>query len=299
MTRFSVLLVLIALLSACGTAPATPNTPVITGTPPTPTAPPFTWNTTPGTILFRADRQLVGESPIDAMNRLPVCTLYGDGYMTWVTGNQVLEARVNTETIRSYLDFVIREQHFYTVPDYAANQLPPTGKYTLELITLRLNNETRTIRSYSAWPNNEFIAISERCTRISPEPVLYQPTGAWLTIQPIAGSQSPRLMWSASAPLRLGEIAASGKPIWISGGTLGFFWTTLRNARSGIQLIEDNKAYQIGLQMPGVSRESPPMPEVTPTMPLVIPTVTPLPSATWTPSGPRDGAVTVTPAPKK
>ncbi len=299
MSRFSVILLLIAVLTACGSNPATPVRPPATGTAPTPTALPFSWDTKPGSILFRIDRQIVGETPVEAMNRLPLCTVYGDGYMTWITGEQVLEARVNGEIIRSFLDFIIRDQHFYSVQDYAAKQLPPPGKHVIEMITLRISNETRTVRSYSNWSGGEFTAILERCTRISPEPVIYQPTGAWLSVQPIAGSQMPRMAWSKSNPLHIGEIATSGKPMWISGNVLGFFWSTLRGARNGVQFVEDGKTYLIGLQVPGVSRESPPMPEVTPTMPVVIPTATRTPGPTSTPSLPRDAAVSATPVPTK
>lgn len=300
MIRFSALLILLALLTGCGSTPptATRISPPPSGDASTITPPPFTWNNAAGAILFRIDRQLVGETPIEAMNRIPLCTVYGDGYMTWVTGDQVLEARISVEIIRSFLDFLIRDQRFYSIRDYVPNQLEPTGKYPLELMTLRLNNETRTVRNYYNWQNNEFGAIYERCTRLSAEPVLYQPTGAWLNVQPIAGSQAPRVIWSkTNTALHLDEIAASGKPIWISGSILGYFWTTLRGARAGVQFVEGDKSFQLGLQIPGVSREAPPMPQVTPTMPVVVRTPTPTLGPTSTPAGPRDGAVTFTPVP--
>lgn len=301
MARLRALIVtccLLMLIAACGGNPV-PATPAKTATA---TIAPIGWDTKPGSILVRFDRQTIGDTPISMMNRIPACTLYGDGYVVWVNlvppgGEEIFEARLSDSTVRSFLDYMIREQRFFSIPDYAARQLPPVGKYEIDSVTLRINNETRTVRNYGSWPSDEYNTMVDKCTHLTSEPVTYLPSGAWMSVQPIAGSQEPRLNWAVTAGFRLGDVAATGKPMWVTGSVLVFLWDTLHRSQGVIQWIEDGKPYKIGLQVPGVSREAPPAPAITPTMPVYVPSATPTPPATSTSRPPPDAAVSATPIP--
>jgi hypothetical protein len=278
MPRWSIVVGLLVgsiLLGACTPTPA----PALTATPNQP--PPIGWDTRPEAIIVRFDRVLNGEASLAALNRLPLCTIYGDGHIVWINvvppvSEEVLEARLNDTTLRSFFDFLIREQRFYSLPDYAANQLPPDARTTIESITLNLNKEVRTIRNYGAWPNGEFQAMLSACTHLSSEPVAYLPSGAWLTVQPLSGaSTDPRVLWTASAGLKLADIAA-GKPIWLSGSNLTFMWNTLRRTLGAIVFVENDRPFRIALQVPGISRDSPPAPAATPSpVPTEPPTALP------------------------
>lgn len=290
------LIAVLLLISACGSTPSTP-VPAQTAQP---TVPAFSWDQKPGVILVRFDRAITGESAVDAMNRLPLCSLYGDGYLRWINpapplGEEVFEARISEATVRSFIDYLIREQRYFSIPDYASRQLPPTGKFATDSVTLNINNEARIVRSYGVWPQNEFNTMLDKCTHLSSEPVAYLPTGAWLYVQPVAGSPDPIISWSVSAGFRLGDVAAAGKPMWISGEVLGFVWNTLHRTLGTVQWVEDDKAYKLGLQVPGVSRESLPPPVPTPAMPVFQPTATATFIPTRTPRGPIGGPVTEVP----
>jgi len=273
MKRIIAGIVLALLLSACGGN----QTPVPT---PSPTPQPIGWDTKAGAILMRLDRIVVGEEPLAAMNRLPLCTLYGDGYMTWISaappiGEEVYEARIPDATIRAFLDYLVREARFYSIPDYASRQLPPTGRYSVDSIVLALNGETRTLRAYSNWAQGEFDNLLTRCTHLSAEPVTYLPPGGWLSVQPVAGSPDPEIAWAQSAGFTLADVAASGKPMWVSGSVLAYLWTTTHRSLGGLQWNEQNRTYRIGLQVPGLSREAPVASNPTPTMPIFVPSATP------------------------
>jgi hypothetical protein len=251
-------------------------------------------------ILVRFDRAITGETAVDAMNRLPLCSLYGDGYLRWVNpappqGEEIFEARINETTVRSFLDYLIREQRYFSIPDYASRQLPPTGKFATDSVTLNINNETRTVRSYGVWPQNEFNTMLDKCTHLTSEPVAYLPTGAWLYVQPIAGSSDPIITWLPSTGFSLKDQASAAKPLWISGDVLTFIWNTLHRTMGTVQWVEDGQAFKLGLQVPGVSRESLPPPVPTPAMPVFQPTVTATIRPTPTARGVIGGPVTLTP----
>lgn len=278
-----VFIVAAIMLGACnGNNPA----PGITATPAN--IPALGWNKSPDSIIVRLDRQVQGESQVTALNRLPLCTLYGNGHLVWVNdtppdGDQVLEAQLDDGTIRTLLDFAIKEFHFYSLPDYAANELQPPGNALVESIAVNLNDSPRTVRSYGHWPNNEFQTLLDKCTHSTTQPVLFAPTGAWLSVQPTVGQtpDSP-LVWQPSQPFKLNDLAANGKPIWISGPLLSALWAIQRRSIGAVQWIDNKKSFRLILQIPGISRESPIAPPVTPTMAprnvTATPTIVPTPS---------------------
>lgn len=260
--------------------------------------PPIGWDTSPKAIIFRLDRTLNGETVVNAHNRLPLCTLFGSGHLVWVNptppnGEQTLEAQVNIPAFQAFLDFLIKQQHFYSIPDYAADELPPSGQYTIESISLNVNYTPRTVRSYTHWPGNEFQNMLDKCSHLSEQPVLYVPTGAWLEVYPVSGPNAdPPILWTGAMPFRLGDVAASAKPVWLSGDLLGRLWRIIHRSLGAVQWIENNdnsnSAYQLALDVPDISRDAPPAPAVTPT---------PWPALTASPRQPAAGIATSTLAP--
>lgn len=280
------ILVAALVLSGCGGASNNPATQPAGGG----GLPGLIWNKDPKTIIVRLDRTLNGEPQAASLNRLPLCTIYGDGHVVWVNSvppvsEEVLEARIDDSTMKSFLDdFLIRGQKFYSIPDYAAAQLQPDGRFSIESITVNLSNEVRTIRNFGAWPNGEFQNILDKCTHLTTQPVTYLPLGAWLSVQPATGTTSdPNIVWQAGAPFKLSDLAASGQPVWINGQMLNVLWTSLRRTLGAVQWVENDKSYRVVLQVPGISRESPAAPAATPTMPAMALTATPTLRMTETP----------------
>lgn len=260
--------------------------------------PGIAWSKDPKTVIVRLDRTLTNEAQVASLNRLPLCTVHGDGHVVWLNSvppasEEVLEARIDDDTLKSFLDdFLIKGQKFYSLPDYAAAQLPPEGRVSVESVTVNISNEVRTIRSYGTWPNNEFNTILDKCVHLTTQPITYLPLGAWLSVQPTTGATSdPRILWQANAPFKLSDVTAGAQPMWISGPVLNLLWTTQRRTLGAVQWMENNTSYRVVLQVPGISRESPAAPAVTPTVQAAataaaatpITTITPVPSAT---SGP-------------
>lgn len=239
-----------------------------------PSGPVIAWDKTPGTIVVRLDRLVDKEPDYQRLNRIPPCTLYGDGRLVWVnnvppSGEEVLEAYLDDVAVRGFIEFIIREKRFYDVPDYAAQELPPTETAAMDSITLNLTGQQRTIRSYRPWPENMYFSILETCGRLSNTPAQFLPVWAWASAYSVpSAAAASRIGWPPTGQFKMAELAASGDRVWISGPTLRQLWNIQRASFGTVLWIEGDKTYQVALQVPGVSRDAPPPPpgaEQTPT----------------------------------
>jgi hypothetical protein len=245
---------------------------------------------------------VVGELVTEAMNRMPLCTIYGDGLQRWVVfappqGSEHLEARLNEATITSFLDYLIRIGKFYSIPDYASRQFPPNRTpYPIESITVTLYGETRTVRNYSVWLNNEFNTLLDVCTRLSSSPVTFLPRGAWVSAQSVPATSGLPINWQPTAGFSVAALAESGQPFWLSGDSLTVLWNTIQKNTNPIRWVENGKSYRIGMQVLGFSREAPAAPAITPTPPIFKPSPFPTIEPTRT-SVSKPGIVTATALP--
>lgn len=251
-------LLLTVLLTACNGQSSPTATPQTTG-------PVLGWDQSPNTVIVRLDHSIGGEKPFVALNRLPSCTVYGDGHVVWVNpvppGEEVLEGYIDETKFRSFVEFIIRDQKFYDVPDFASQELPPSEDAPTESITLNLSQDMRTIRSFRSWPNNTYVNILNACRSLVEARAVFIPAGAWVTVYEVERNPSlGELVWSPVAPFKLGETAASGKAVWASGVVLNQVWRYIRENLGSIQWIENSKAYRLAIQVPGVSRDAPPPP---------------------------------------
>ncbi|MBE2196156.1 MAG: hypothetical protein IAE83_18425 [Anaerolinea sp.] len=257
----TVLFLVSLLLAGCGGE--TPS--------PTPAESVLNWDRTPGAVVIRLDRLIGGETDLQRVNRIPACTVYGDGRVVWVNslpteGDQVLEAYVNEVGLRAFVEFMIRDLQFYSVPDYAAQELPPSETSPVEVISLVVNQKPYTVRSYRPWKDNLYLQVLERCRKLSDTPALVVPDAGWVTVYEIPRSaELPFKYWSPSAPFSMTQTAASGAAIWAGGPAFKEIWITLRQSLGEIQWVEGEKAFRVALQVPGVSRDAPPAPAITPT----------------------------------
>src|SRR5215813_312485 len=67
------------------------------------------WTKDANTVIFRLDQTIDGEALIDALNRLPLCTIFGDGRVIWTNSTsssvQVLETQIDDSTLSAFLQF--------------------------------------------------------------------------------------------------------------------------------------------------------------------------------------------------
>ncbi len=218
---------------------------------------PFEWDRDPNTIIVRVDIQPDQETPAFMMNSIPPCTVWGDSRVVWtvrdgVGNQQVFEARVSDETMRRFLEDIIN-RGFYTWED----EIVPSSSVDpqIETITVDLYDEVRTVRRFNTWPQNAYASILESCQQLSDEPTLVQPSGGWVSAWEIPRDyQAPSWYWPTDAVYTLADLTTQGQ--WIEGTLATEIWLSTRQERGDIQVIEGEKAYKVGIIIPGISRDS-------------------------------------------
>jgi hypothetical protein len=251
------------MLAACNNNTPTPEA----GTPqPNNGVAVLTWNTAPDAVIFRMDRQITNDTPFSDLNRIPPCTLYGDGRVVWVNplqpaGEEVLEALIDDTQFRSFLEYLIRDAKFYDIPDYASMELPPAEQSSVETISLALSDQVTTKRNYKAWPLDVYLTLLDKCKTLSNAPVRVEPSAGWVTVYPAPeNSGMPFIDWPATAPFQLAQANADKQAIWLTDAGFRMLWQAQRETQGNIMWRENGLNYQVALQVPLVSRDSPSAP---------------------------------------
>ena len=244
------------LLAACTPAPV-PSTPVTL----------LGWDHNPDSVIFQQTRFYDGEDAIRAKNRIPLCTLYGNNHIVWTTidstsGEQVYEYQVDDATINSFLEFLIRDEKFYEIPDYGKLRVPPAaGSGNVVGVTsmlLNLNNQPQKVTNTGPWPNNTFDAILKKCSTLSSKSAVYAPAGAWVSAVPLSKpSGNPAITWPTNAQIQLRDVVASGTSKWLVDPAFTRVWQLIRSTQGQIQFQEGGNTYLVALEVPGFSLTTP------------------------------------------
>ncbi len=263
MPRFLALMVFLLALSACQSNAGD-------GAPPGNSA--IQWDRSPSIVVFRAD--VTGGSSAGtflARNEVPSCTVYGDNRVVWLNQagpyeTQVLWDLVSDQAIRDFVSYLTITEHFF---EYEAQaDLQPASSVTpvIETLTLFVSGQQHQSDAFSGWEGDYYTRVLSKCQTISGAPVLYEPSAAWVSVEAIPADQPDtsafNIPWDAAANgLSLAEIAASGERRWITDRNVLVLWNLIRNSVSNLRFTEGETQYYLALEVPGVTRESPPAPE--------------------------------------
>jgi hypothetical protein len=260
----NVLAVVVAgLLSACAAPPAVPATPQPAGDAA------VQWSRDPAAIVFRAEVTDGRTEGIRERDDIPECTVYGDNRVVWInyTGAfeyEVLYDIVSDARLTEFVNYLAVNAGVYGYQALADSQIPTTSPPVVERLQLTVNDVEHRADSFSGWSPDWFQGVMRACTSLSGTPVLFEPTGAWLTAEELAGPPAAVvLLWEpAASGLDLGEVAASSEPRWITGQNLRALWNVMLNQPGTVaylQIGEDGvqRNFAVALQIPGVSRVSP------------------------------------------
>ena len=253
--------ILILGLTACGGGNTASDVPIIND------SNPIQWDRSPTAIIFRADVTGGSTDPFLARSEVPGCTIYGDNHAIWVNelgvnNTQVLEDRLTDDQIRTFVSDLAINQEFYKYTAKADTQPFGDVKPVVETLTLFVNGVNHQTDAFGGWDYDYYQRIRQNCQQVSSAPVLYVPTGGWVSAREAAyDPQSPAIPWNAANNgLSLKDLAASGERKWITDRNVGVFWHVFRSSPANIQFFEDNKQYQVALEVPNITRDSPPAP---------------------------------------
>jgi hypothetical protein len=261
MTRLYLLIFGLLVLSAC-TASSDPAQ-VVSGDPSG-----ITWDRNAAAVVFRADVVGGTTDPLITRSEIPPCTIYGDNRVVWTNrlsqyNLQVLEDRASDEAIRNFVLFMAVNQTYYSYAERQDDQpLTGAGSPVVETLLLHVSGNPHLTDAFAGWSLDYYQRIIDNCKALGLAPVLVEPTAAWVSAQAVPYDPSvPQIFWDAAANgLRLSEVAQAAERRWIADRNVRVIWSILRESPPNILFNEDGSTYRVALEVPNLTRESPPPP---------------------------------------
>jgi hypothetical protein len=226
------------------------------------------WDRSPQTVVFRADVVNKDETQaFRARNEVPPCTIYGDNRIVWTNDlgdftTQILWDKITDKQLTDFIQYLGVVEGIYNHDARADLQPPSSIAPIVETLTVFVNERQHVTDSFSDWTFDYFQRLLRVCTTISTTPILFEPQGAYISAQEIPfESSAPMTLWDGEAAgLRLSEIAGSGERRWITDQNVKILWEIIRTSSPQIIFQEGNTSYAVALEIPGVTRSSPPAP---------------------------------------
>lgn len=221
------------------------------------------WDRNPSTVVFRADVTGGNNDPFLARSELPPCTVYGDNHVVWTNElgpfeTQVLEDRLTDDQVRNFVNYVALNEQFYNNAARQDNAPANAVSPVVETLTLFVNSVNLVTDAFAGWTFDYYQRLLKACKDISVAPAIYQPTGAWVSVQSVPyDPTSPGIFWDGQANnLSLAELAASGERRWITDRNVRVIWDILRTSPPSVQFNENELPYHVALEVPNVTRDA-------------------------------------------
>jgi hypothetical protein len=232
----------------------------------------ITWDRSPQTVVFRTE--VVGGDNADAFltrNQIPLCTIYGDNRVVWLNdlgdfNTQVLWDKVTDQQIQDFISYITVAQQVFNYDSGADLQPPSALQPVREVITISVSGRIHQTDSMSStpWPLDYFETIVGFCKLVSQAPVLFEPTGAWVTVQAVPyDSNRPLQIWDSSvSTFKLHEVAERGEPVWLADNNVRVLWNIIRTSSPQVLFSDlDGNAFEVVMEVPGVHPNAPAAPQ--------------------------------------
>ncbi len=226
------------------------------------------WERSPMAVVFRAD--VVGGDDENALHRrseVPLCTIYGDGRVVWSfssyeDGSQVLFDHLTERQVRHFVELLTTYWEIYN-HESGLDMILSETRPVVEQITLTVNGQTHTTDALSGWDYNYFMDILNTCATIGETPTVFEPQGGWVSVERIVyDPMAPANSWNADATgLNLDTLATTGERQWVTGQVLRVLWYWIHNSPPTLQFVQSGDAFRVALEVPSVTRASPPPPQ--------------------------------------
>jgi hypothetical protein len=206
-----------------------------------------------------------GPQDITRLSDIPICTIYGDNRIVWVNELDAFHVEIlydflTDAQIDNFVTYLTVQERIYTYEAHAAEQANGEVAPVVEVVTINVNGQMHVADAFSGWDSEWFSRVARACKRIGQTPILYEPSGAWLTVESAEYNIAvPTVNWDGQS-LLLADVLTGSQPRWIEGGEMLLLWNYLNTLPSNMLFLQNNAFYRIALQVPGVSRMSPPPP---------------------------------------
>ena len=226
------------------------------------------WDRDPENVVFRAE-VTGGEfaNTLSGQNEVPLCTIYGDNRVVWTVNAdslslpQVLFARVEDLAITNFIESLT---FYYRIYEYDADAvlvpLEDGVVPAVEQMTVNVNDLVHVTDAFSGWDFQFFEEILAQCRTLSITPTVFEPTQAWLSAELVEFDTNRPSISLPESVVDLADIVDSSEPTWIEGNSVRILWSQLRSTQPDVQFEQGENTYQLGLQVPSVTIDSPAAP---------------------------------------
>ena len=220
------------------------------------------WDRDPLSIVFQADViGGVGYGTFTEANRVPRCTIYGDGRLVWLSpDDEVLFDFLTDQQITNFVTFLTVEERFFTY-EGGLDTLMPSPEFPItDILQLNVNGIEHVSDSFGNWAGDYFSRLLDACIGLSEQPRRFQPSEGWFSVDIVVFDSSlPSIPWEAEAAgLSLFDVAEMpNSSIWLENALVLPIWTAIRDNNGRVQFSQDGDEFIVALRVPGVTVDSP------------------------------------------
>lgn len=222
------------------------------------------WDRNPLHIVFQADVTGGDQAGLFTEgNRIPLCTIYGDGRIVWLTDNenQVLFDILTDKQIIDFVTDLTIVERFFTFKAGFDTLLPTAEIPFTDILLLQVNDVSHQLDSFGDWTEDYFNRILEKCQTLSKQPRRFQPSEGWFTVLATPYNSSlPSVPWDADASgLSLYDVGGMPQSsIWLENNLVLPIWTSIQENDGRIQFNQGGFEFLVALRVPGVTFNAPP-----------------------------------------
>lgn len=249
------------LLAACQNTPAVP-------TPIGPVTRPdlvtlINWERSPLAVVFRAEVATTDTTLFEHRSDIAECTVYGDNRVVYTApsgvGTGVNWQVVSDEAIRLLVEDLMLNYQIYN-QSAGIDAIPPEQRPSqTETLVLVVNGQAHRADAHGGWPDDYFGRVMERCRAVADAPAELLPAEAYVSVEVVPYDDNrPTIAWDVGRGVDLASLTS--ERTWLSGPGMQALWTAQRESGTDVQFQQDDAVYRVAVEVPGVTRYSPPPP---------------------------------------
>lgn len=222
------------------------------------------WERSPLAVVFRAEVTAADANAFERRNDVADCTIYGDNRVVYTPpgglAGPVVFQSVSDEAIRIFVEDLTLTYQFYNRGS-GLDALPPEDRPPfIETLLLVVNGQAHRADALGALPDGYYRDVAERCRAVADSPAELIPAAGHVSVRPVTyNPERPSIAWEHASDLNLAALNPDER-VWVSGVGVQELWRLLRAYGPDVQITQGETTLQAAVEVPGVTRFSPPRP---------------------------------------